>query len=60
LRQGVGLGMIGFANQKVGLLLRAGTQSINKASINLYQKAGFILEKTQFVLHKHVREVTAP
>lgn len=56
-RQGVGLGMIAFANQNMGSLLRAGTQSINKASINFYQKAGFILEKTQFVLHKHVIEV---
>lgn len=52
LRQGVGKKMIAFANQKFGFL-NAGTQSINKASITLYQKSGFFLKNAQFVLHKH-------
>lgn len=51
-RHGIALKMIGFANQKYGIL-NAGTQSSNKASIRLYQKAEFFLKDIQFVLHKH-------
>ncbi len=45
-RHGIALKMIGLVNQKFGLL-NAGTKSINKASIRLYQKAGFFLKNVQ-------------
>lgn len=52
LRKGVALNMIAFANQEIGLLT-AGTQLDNKPSIQLYQKAGFALKDSVYVLHKH-------
>jgi ribosomal protein S18 acetylase RimI-like enzyme len=52
LRQGIGSKMIAFANLEVGLL-SAGTQLINLASIQMYQKSGFCLENSSVVLHKH-------
>jgi ribosomal protein S18 acetylase RimI-like enzyme len=53
LRKGIATKMIAFANAQIGLL-KAGTQSSNSASIKLYQKAGFTLDRVQLVLHKHV------
>ena len=51
LRKGVASQMITFANQKIGLL-KAGTQITNQSSIALYEKSGFFLKQSSFVLHK--------
>lgn len=53
-RKGIGAAMIGFANDKFGLL-KAGTQLINQPSIQMYQKLGFLLKSAQYVFHGHFK-----
>ena len=55
-RQGIGSSMITFANQAIGLL-KAGTQLNNHGSIAMYQKCGFLLTQSHFVLHKFLGKV---
>src|SRR3990167_6265049 len=50
-RQGIASTMIAFANQTVGLLT-AGTQLNNRHSIALYEKCGFCMKNSYFVLHQ--------
>ncbi len=52
---GIARAMMAFANQERGLL-RAGTQLVNKASIALYERCGFLLNNSQYVLHWHGEE----
>lgn len=49
--QGVAKDLIKVANDKCGLLT-VGTQLINIASINFYEKNNFVLAKSQYVLHR--------
>lgn len=48
--QGLARTMIAFANGERGLL-KAGTQLINKSSIALYERSGFFLKDSSYVLH---------
>lgn len=50
-KQGIATVLMGFANQKVGLL-KAGTQLNNQGSIMMYQRSGFFLTQAHYVLHK--------
>lgn len=50
-KQGIATALIGFANQKVGLL-KAGTQLNNHGSMIMYQRSGFFLTQAYYVLHK--------
>lgn len=49
---GVASQLISYANQQIGRL-KAGTQSINTASLRLYIKNNFSLVETKFTLHRH-------
>ena len=49
--QGIATTMIAFANKHHGPLT-AGTQITNQASIGLYQKTNFGLDKSFYVLHR--------
>lgn len=50
-KQGIATALMGFANEKVGLL-KAGTQLNNHGSIMMYQRSGFFLTQAHYVLHK--------
>lgn len=50
--QGVGSSLILALNREYGPL-DAGTQAANTASLRLYQNAGFFVQSTNFVLHRH-------
>lgn len=50
-KQGIATALMGFANQKVGLL-KAGTQLNNHGSMIMYQRSGFFLTQAHYVLHK--------
>lgn len=52
LGKGIASGLISYANQKIGPL-KAGTQSTNTSSVNLYLKNNFFISETKFTLHKH-------
>ncbi|HLB41786.1 MAG TPA: GNAT family N-acetyltransferase [Gammaproteobacteria bacterium] len=52
-RMAIASSMIGFANLNFGLL-RAGTQLNNQAAIAMYEKCGFFLTQSYFVLHKFI------
>lgn len=52
LGMGVASQLISYANQKLGRL-KAGTQSINTASLKLYIKNNFSPIETKFTLHRH-------
>jgi|GEM_PF-2257807 len=52
--RGIALSLIGYANQNIGLL-NAGTQLINKPSVNLYEKSGFTIKQSHYILHRHVK-----
>jgi ribosomal protein S18 acetylase RimI-like enzyme len=53
--QGLAKEMILFAASACGnpQALRAGTQSVNTASLSLYEKLGFRIVSTSYVLHHH-------
>lgn len=55
-KKGVASAMISFANDQIGLL-SAGTQLVNQPSIALYQKCGFMLTSSAYVLHRHGQKI---
>lgn len=57
--RGIGTKMVDFfISDSVGRcdLLRVGTQIINLSSLHLYERAGFCISDSTYVLHAHVRE----
>jgi ribosomal protein S18 acetylase RimI-like enzyme len=55
--QGLASSMIGFAARECGAppRLRVGTQAANVASLRLYERLGFTVTATSYVLHRHGR-----
>ncbi len=53
--RGLGLGMIGFAAQHLNPShgWRVGTQLANRASLQLYEQAGFRMVSSEIILHRH-------
>ena len=58
-KRGVGQALVAFFIDEYKTssdVLQVGTQATNIPSMRLYQKAGFFIKQTQYVMHMHVRK----